>query len=546
MRWCGPARLLPLLHLLPAESLILFDLILRGGDVIDGTRAPRFRADVGVTADRISAVGDLSAAAATRIVDITGRVVAPGFIDVHNHTDGWMIKAPDLDVKVRQGFTTELLMSDGIGYAPVDPQTAPEWLFYLRSLDALRMDEYDGWQTIAEFQQRLDRRCLQNHLVQVPYANVRTMVCGFGRDPVDDLQRKIIHAEIRRGMEAGSTGLSTGLDYINQWYATTDELVDACRVMRDYKGIYVTHVRYKLGLLPGVKEAVEIGRRAGVRVHISHLKPHGERDVDELLTYIDTVARHEVDFTFEVYPYQPGSTMLNFMLPYEVWNDGPLAALGKLMRPEIRARFRRSLDNYRLPLDRIHIAWVQSAENKRWQGSMLSEYVAAMGRPAEEALLNLLIEERLAVLLVYGEGDDKLIKPMLQHDLGMIGSDGIYYPDGVVHPRATSTAPRVLGRAVRDWKVLSLEDAVYKLAGFTAQRFGALDRGVIAAGKFADLVVFDPATVMDQGTYAEPHQPPTGYDLVIINGKVAWSPNETQTWAAGNYPGRALAYRPTT
>ncbi|OYW11515.1 MAG: hypothetical protein B7Z55_19215, partial [Planctomycetales bacterium 12-60-4] len=158
------------------------------------------------------------------------------------------------------------------------------------------------------------------------------------------------------------------------------------------------------------------------------------------------------------------------------------------------------------------------------------------------ALLNLLVEERLAVLLVYGEGDDALIKPMLQHDLGMIGSDGIYYPDSAVHPRATSTAPRVLGRAVRDWKILSLEDAVYKLAGFAAKKFGARDRGVVAEGKFADLVVFDPVTVMDHGTYAEPHQPPSGYDVVIINGQVAWSPDGAAAWSAGEYPGRALRY----
>lgn len=521
----------------------MFDQILRGGDVIDGNRTPAFRADVGITGDRISAVGDLSAATAKEIHDVSGHVIAPGFIDVHNHTDGWMVRAPNLDAKIRQGYTTEVLMSDGIGYAPLDATTAPQWIYYLRCLDALRLDEYDGWETIADFQQRLDRRALQNSIFQVPYANVRTLVRGFGDQPIDDLQRKIIQAEIRKGMETGCTGLSTGMDYLNQWYANTDELVDACTAIRERDGVYVTHIRYKRGLLPGIREAVEIGRRAGVKVHISHMKPLLPGDPEALLDYVDKVARHEVDFSYEVYPYQPGSTMLHFLLPYEVWNDGPLGVMRNLQRPEIRARFRRSLENYRLPLDLIHIAWLPSAEHKQWQGVSLADYVRAMGKPAEEAILNLLIEERLAVLLVFGEGDDRLMHPMLQHDLGMIGSDGIYFPDGVIHPRATGCAPRILGRAVREWKRLSLEDAVYKLSTFPAVRFGAVDRGIVAVGKFADLVVFDPVTVIDQSTYEQPHLPPLGFNRTIVNGQTVWTQEAGAVVPTdGKYPGRALKY----
>jgi N-acyl-D-amino-acid deacylase len=521
---------------------MVFDLVLRGGEVIDGTGRPRFRADVGITGDRITALGDLTAAEARETRDVTARIVAPGFIDVHNHTDGWLLKQPDLDVKIRQGFTTELLMSDGIGYAPIDPITGPQWAYYLKCLNALRLDECHGWRTMAEYQARLDRRCLQNHLVQIPYANVRTLAAGFGRCVIDDLQRKLIHAEIRDALDAGATGISTGLDYISQWSATTEELADACKLMAARQGVYVSHIRYKHGLMPAVREVVEIGRRAGVPVHISHLKGGNEREIDELLNYIDTTARKEVDFTFEVYPYQPGSTMLNFILPYEVWDDGPTAAAGKLLRPEVQERFRRALLNYKLPIDRIHIAWLPSAENKRWQGKMLSEYVAAADRPMEQALAELLIEERLAVLLVFNEGDDLLTSRMLQHDLGMVGSDGIYFPDGVVHPRVTGTAPRILGRAVRDWKLFSLETAVHKLAGFAAKRFKVVDRGELAAGKFADVVVFDPHTVIDRGTYAEPHQAPIGIDLVVVNGAIAWSPAGVPKFSAGSYPGRALKF----
>ncbi len=521
----------------------MFDIVIRGGDVIDGTRAPRFRADVGIVGERITAVGDLREATAKSVVDATGKIVAPGFIDVHNHSDGWLIKEPVFAAKLKQGFTTEVLTSDGIGYAPVDEVTWPQWVFYLRCLNGLRMDEYRGWETLAEYQQTLDRTTASNTLVQVPYANVRTLLCGFGRAAVDDLQRRLIQAEIRRGMEDGATGLSTGLDYLTQCFSTTDELVEACKPLADFDGVYVSHVRYKLGLLEGVREAIEIGRRAGVAVHISHLKAHAPSDIETVIGEID--AATDVDITFETYPYQPGSTMLNFLLPYDVWEDGPLAVLGKLTQPTTRLRFRRALDSYRLPLDKIHIAWVASAENKHHQGQFLSEYAEAVDLPIEEALLRLLIEERLAVLLVFHEadGDEAMMRPFLAHPKAMVGSDGIYFPDGVVHPRVTSTAPRVLGRAVRDWKLFSLEDAVYKLSGFAAKRFGAVHRGVIAANHFADVVVFDPATIHDNGTFSEPHQDPTGIDHVLVNGTSVVANGEIVLTRTDSLPGRALTFR---
>jgi N-acyl-D-amino-acid deacylase len=520
----------------------VFDVLIRGGEVIDGTQAPRFRADVGIVGDRIAAVGDLREATAGTVIDASGRIVCPGFIDVHNHSDGWLLKQPVFAAKLLQGFTTELLASDGIGYAPVDAVTAPQWIYYLRSLNGLRMDEYRGWESLGEFHQRFDRRTASNTLMQVPYGNVRSILCGFGRAPVDDLQRKLIAAEIRRGLADGATGLSTGLDYLTQGYTTTEELVAACQLVAEAGGVYVTHVRYKSGLRNAVHEALEIGRQSGVAVHISHLKGLGPGDIEAVLGAIDAAAG-EVDITFDSYPYQPGSTMLNSLLPLDVWDDGPLAVLGKLTDPAVRLRFRRTLDAHRLSVDKIHIAWVAGAENKIHQGKFLSEYAAAVGLPVEEALLRLLIEERLAVLLVFHEGDEANMRPFLAHPRSMVGSDGIYFPDGVIHPRVTSTAPRVLGRAVREWKLLSLEEVVYKLSGFAAQRFGATQRGTLAPETFADVVVFDPHSVNDQGTFAEPHRPPVGIDHVLVNGTVVVSQGQIAIADADPLPGRALRYR---
>ncbi len=517
----------------------MFDLILRNASVIDGTRRPRFRADVGIVGTQIAAVGDLAGAATAKAIDVAGQIVAPGFIDVHNHSDGWLLRERAFLPKLQQGYTTEVLASDGISYAPVDAATWAEWFYYLRCLNGLRLDEYRGWETLAEFRQLFDRTTASNTLLQVPYGNLRSMICGFGRAPADDLQRKLIQAAIREGMEAGATGLSTGLDYLTQGFATTDDLVDACRALRESDGVYVTHIRYKSGLLRGVEEAIDIARRADVKLHISHLKAHQPGDIETVLEAVDRAAR-DLDITFDIYPYQPGSTMLNFLLPLDVWEGGALAVLGRLMEPTTRLRFRRALDSYRLPLDRIHIAWVATAENKPHQGKFLSEYASAVDLAPEDALLRLLIEERLATLLVFHEGDEALMRPFLAHPRAMVGSDGIYFPDGAIHPRVIGTAPRVLGRAVRDWKLFSLEEAVYKLASFPAERFGTTGRGTIAAGQAADLVIFNPETVIDRATFTEPHTANEGITAVYVNGTCVVGPDVSSKY---NPPGRALGYR---
>lgn len=517
----------------------MFDVLLRGGVVVDGTGGPSRQADVAIQGERIVEIGPLPEATAQVVLDITGKVVAPGFIDVHNHSDGWLLKTPNFTPKTLQGFTTEILMSDGLSYAPVRPQHVAEWIFYQRALNALRLDEYLGWETLEDYFDVLDRRTAQNFALQVPYANVRVNACGWQRTAPDDFQQRSMNKEFRLGLDQGAVGISTGLDYVGQHVATTDELVESCSSMAGTGGIYVTHMRYKKGNLRGVQEAVEIGRRAGVPVHLSHLKGNTPEEIDQILSYIDNTARKEVDFSFDVYPYQPGSTMLNYLLPYEVWENGPFGVAAKLQEPAIRARFAAGLEAYKLDLDQLRIAWVHGKENTQFQGQLLSEYVLNSGLPAADALINLLLEERLAVLLVFVEGDDSLVHPFLQHDLYMMGSDGIYHPGGHVHPRIWGSAPRVIGPAVRDWKLFSLESAVAKLTSVAARRFGLKDRGELRAGAFADLVVFDPQTVTDRATYEDPQQPPVGIEQVFVNG--------TQIVAQGQpiesmrkWPGRAL------
>lgn len=518
------------------------DLILRGGTVIDGTSAPARVADVAIHGDRIAAVDRLGDVAAARVIDVAGRVVAPGFIDVHNHSDGWLLKTPNFVSKTAQGFTTEVLGSDGISYAPIGADNARDWMHYLRPLDGLQISDYCGWTSIGEYLSLLDRRTAQNVAMQVPYANVRVLAKGWDRHPPDDGQLRQMLRHVELGLEQGAVGLSTGLDYIAQCFATTSEIAEVCAPLRQSRAIYATHVRYKKGLLAGVAEAVAIGRAAGVGVHISHLKAETPEAADEVLTYVDTVAAHEVDLSFDVYPYLPGSSMLTFLLPYELWERGPLAALERLTRPELRRRLALDLElPVRPRLDKVRIAWVGSRENAHWQGATLADYVAASGQAAADAICDLLIMENLSVLMIAGGTDDAVVEPFLAHERAMLASDGIFFPDAPVHPRQYGSAPRLLGPLVRDRKLLTLEQAVYKLTGFPAQRFGLKDRGALRAGAFADVVVFDPQRVADRATYREPHQTPAGIEHVLVNGTPVICDGALVEEFSSSPPGRALS-----
>lgn len=498
----------------------MFDLIIRNGQIIDGTGKARFSADVGIRDALIADIGDLSEAVGKVEIDATDQVVTPGFIDVHNHSDGWMHRLPLLESKVRQGFSTEVLMADGLGYAPVSQFTATDWMYYLRTLDGLRMTDYRGWQTLQEFMTPLDRGNCQNSAFHVPYANLRSLAAGFGRAPLDDYQMQSVCRELRTGMEAGAVGLSTGLDYIVECFSSTEELVEVCRAMAEYNGLYVTHVRYRKGTIEGVQEAVEIGRRAGVAVHISHLKAQNAEQVQPLLEYIDREARQQVDFSFDVYPWQRSSTMLSSLLPYEVWEEGPLGVPGRLRVPEIRERFRASLQAYRLPLDKMIIGWTAASGAEEFEGRTLEEFVRSTGRDAADALIDLLQEAGLGVLLVFHNGDDELVEPFLQHDLQMLGTDGILVDHGVPHPRQYGSTGRFLGQLVRDRGLMSLETAVRKLTGWPAERFGLNDRGVLQSGKAADIVVFSADQIDTDSDYQNPCQWTSGVSHVVVNGEL--------------------------
>jgi N-acyl-D-amino-acid deacylase len=296
-------------------------------------------------------------------------------------------------------------------------------------------------------------------------------------------------------------------------------------------------------LLAAVDEAIEIGRRAQVAVHVSHLKAPSAEIAEELLQRIEAAAR-DVEVSFDVYPYEPGSTLLSYLLPYEVWSDGPLAALDKLQDPVVRRRFGEGLRAYGVDLDQFRIAWLPSHDNRDWLGKTLQEYVDGLGVAAEDALVRLLTEERLAVLCVVQEQADTQVAPFITHPRGIVASDGIYFPDSVVHPRVYGTVGRFFREYVRESRSLSWEQAIYKLTGFPASRFGLSRRGILRPGNFADLVVFDPETIADRATYQQPHQATVGIGEVVVNGVQVVAAGRINDNLAAPLPGRFLRRGP--
>ena len=520
----------------------MYDLIIKDGTIIDGQKTGRYQADIGLSGEKIAKVGQIDPAEGEQVIDASGRIVAPGFIDVHTHADGWLLKTDNFASKTTQGVTTEILMADGISYAPVNRHTVHDWFYYLRGINGLQFSDYSGWESIADYMALLDRKTAQNTATHIPYANVRTLACGFGRPGPDDVQMSMILGEIEKGMAAGAVGLSTGLDYIVECWASTDELVEACRAIAPWQGLYVTHIRYRKGILPAVQEAVEIGKRAGVPVHISHLKADtADGTADALLKYIDEVAVNEVDFSFDVYPYMASSTMLNYLFPPEVWQDGPQQVYKHLRRPEVQTRSKAALAH--IDLNDATIAWLPSKANSKYIGQTLAQYVAAIDQSPLEGLTNLLIEENLAVLLVFNNGNDDQVAPFLAHPNFILGSDGIYQPEGKIHPRHFGSFGRMLGYFCREKGLFSLEEAVHKMTGLPAERFGLLERGTIKEGYAADLTLFDPETVADQATFGDPYRSPSGIDTVLVNGTVIVEKGEAVKVERLEQPGRALRFK---
>ena len=511
-----------------------FDLVIRGGLVIDGDGGPPRAADVGIVGERIEAVDRLEGAEAGRVLDAAGRVVTPGFIDTHAHSDLMLLAEPQHPAGLCQGITTEVLAQDGLSFAPL---SAPNLAIYRRYLAGVYGNPelaYD-WSSVAEFRARFDRRVAVNTVYLVPHGPVRLEVLGMADAPLVGEALARAQALVERGLAEGAVGLSTGLSYYPHSYSDTDEIVELCRPVAAAGGVYVTHIRtvFRGEPFDPVLETLEIGRRAGVKVHFSHFRTWAMNAgrVAELLAPIDAAQREGVDVSFDTYPYPTGSGFGLAFLPPWAHEGAPEALLARLADPATRARIVAELGTGRdAVLPTSWDAWVYShlPKNRDLVGMTFAEAARARGASSPGDLLcQLLLEEDLEVgdwqAPPAAEVWDRIERDFMElfaRPNYMVGSDSIPV-GGRPHPRAYGCFPRLLGRLRRRYGALSLETLVNRATAVAADRFGLKDRGRLAPGKAADLVVFDPQTLEDTATYEQPKRFPVGITAVVVNGRVA-------------------------
>ena len=500
------------------------DLVIRNARVIDGSGTPWFKADIAIERDKIAHIGAFHGSAVTEI-DAAGRVVCPGFIDVHCHSDMQLFANPDHDPKLRQGVTTDIIGVDGIGYAPLSHGNLESMSLYWGGISGSPEIALD-WGSIDSFLRKLDGAASANVAVMVPHGCIRVEVLGFDDRPpsADDLER--MGAIMTEGFEQGAVAFSTGLDYQPCSYSDTAELVYLAAVAERHGRPYVTHQRYKLGdgFLDPINETIEIGRKSGVQVHTSHFSASSKRvgGSAEMLALVDGARDQGVDFSFDSYPYPAGSTGLFITFPDWAHDGGPEMLLQRLSSDGDRKRL---LDELRepgspyamWPPDILRISSVTS-ERKRWmEGLFLSEIVEKTGKDPDEQALDMLLEENLGISAIIMLGSEPDLQEMMRHPSQMCSTDALLVGSHP-HPRGYGTYPRFLGRYVRELGILRLEDAIRRMTSAPSARFGLGDRGLLRAGYAADIVIFDPETVVDNATFDSPRQFPTGIDYVIVNG----------------------------
>jgi N-acyl-D-amino-acid deacylase len=512
---------------------MLFDLLIQNGRLVEGAGNPWYRADIGIQGERIAAIGRLDGAQAACVLNAEGWVIAPGFIDVHCHSEMSLLREPRHEGRLRQGITTELLGQDGVSYAPVSAGNRQYWADYMLGLDGLPVADWQG-PTVSDFLARYDRRVSSNVAYLIPHGNVRYEVMGGAqrRPDADELRR--MQQMIAQGMTEGAVGLSTGLIYEPCLYADTEELIALCRPVAEAGGVFVTHMRdYVERIIPAMEETFRIGREAGLPVHISHFNTTKEGG----LPLIDRAREEGVEVTFDIYPYRAGCTILAALLPAWVQAGGVEFALPRLRQAESRAWLRDYLATTPDKWTHFTIAAVNLPENKRFEGLTLPQAAEAAGKALADFVVDILIAERLAVTVVAHQTHrrEEDLETTMRHPCQMFCTDGILL-GSAPHPRGYGTYPRILGRYVRERRVLSLEEAVRKMTSLPAQHIGLRDRGLLREGYAADIVCFDPQTVLDRATYEQGTLPPEGIEIVLVNGEIVVEHGQH----TGALPGRAL------
>jgi len=525
-----------------------YDVLIKNGRIVDGSGRPGYNADIAIKDKRIARIGNLANATAAKTIDARGMVVAPGFIDMLGQSETYLLIDPRGMSKVMMGVTTEIT-GEGESIAPINERQIKEQEDFLKRFN-LTID----WRTLDEYFRRLEKQGTGLNLgTFVGATQIREYVVGFDNRPPTPAELESMKKLVADAMRDGALGLSTSLQYIPARFATTDELVELAKVARQYGGIYATHQRSEANALDeSLHEVFEIARRAKIPVEIWHLKTAYKKNwgrMPEILNKIKQARASGLDVSADIYPYIAGSTSLSACLPPWAQEGGVEKMLARLRDSATRERIKKEISEDHKDWENIYlgsggaggvlIGSVVNRDLESSQGKRMSEIAEEQKKDPLDALLDFILADHGQTGAIYFMMSEEDMRAAMRSPFVSFCTDsGSRATDGPLagsksHPRGWGSYPRILGRYVRDEKLLTLETAIHKMTGGPATRVGLKDRGLLRVGMFADITVFDPKTVIDRATFESPNQFPVGIEYVLVNGQVSVDKGERTSALAG-------------
>ena len=521
-----------------------FDIVIKNGLIIDGSGGPAYKKDIGITGDRIEAIADLKRATANLIIDGEGLIVSPGFIDIHTHTDLQLLVNSKAESKIHQGVTTEVAGNCGGSYFPIGDDEHEEMDEHIFNQYGINID----WKSTEGYLKRVeDQKISNNHATLTGQGTLRSIAVGNNDVPATPEQIKEMKYLLEQSMAEGSFGLSSGLEYAPGSYASTEELIALNAVVAKKGGIYAIHIRSEDDHVEeAIQEALRICKDANVSTQIAHLKaanPINWNKIDHVLEMIHDAALSGLQITADRYPYIAYGTGLTMFLPLWSRQGDTDEILARLEDKNSVAKIKKYAESKGQDIggwDRVVISACGIEKNKALEGMSVQACADSLNVTPFEFIRNILIEERNRVSMIGFAMDEENLKKVLSSPHVMIGSDGNAVApygklgEGKPHPRYYGTFPRVLGKYAREDKIFDLTTAVNKMTLMPATKLGLKNRGLIAKDNYADIVLFDPETVIDNATFVDPHQFPSGIEYVIVNGKITIEKGEHTGAVAGS------------